>query len=197
MHAEHRQKRMLRYDNVIALHRDGMSQQAISRKLHIGRKTIRRFLRAGQFPERAIPRRKPPRVNAFQDFLHRRWTEGCHNATQLWHEIQAQGYAGGRSMVASFVATFRRQGTKYFRRTSSALQQKPKPPSPRQAAMLLARRPEKLKVEEQQLLAQITAGCPEAATLYSLTQGFANVFRRKQSEGLQSWLAEAKASALP
>jgi transposase len=53
MHAERRQKRMLRYDEVIALHRDGMSQQAISRKLHIGRKTIRRFLRAGQFPERA------------------------------------------------------------------------------------------------------------------------------------------------
>ncbi len=141
MHEDRRQKRILRYDEVIALHRDGMSQQAISRKLHIGRKTIRRFLRAGQFPERAIPRRKPPRVNAFRDFLHRRWTEGCHNATRLWHEIQAKGYAGGRSMVASFVATFRRQGTKYFRPTTSARQQKPKPPSPRQAAMLLARRP--------------------------------------------------------
>lgn len=197
MHAYRRQKRMLRYDEVIALHRDGMSQQAISRKLHIGRKTVGRFLRAGQFPERAIPRRKPPRVNAFKDFLHRRWTEGCHNATQLWHEIQAQGYAGGRSMVASFIASFRRQGTKYFRSTTSALQQKSKPPSPRQAAMLLARRPEKLKIEEQQLLAQITAGCPEVSTLYSLTQGFANVFRSKQSEVLHSWLAEAKAAALP
>jgi transposase len=63
--------------------------------------------------------------------------------------------------------------------------------------MLLARRPEKLKVEEQQLLAQITAGCPEVSTLYSLTQGFASVFRSKQSEALQSWLAEATASALP
>ena len=197
IHADRRQKRMLRYNEVIALYRDGLSQQAISRKLHVGRKTIRRFLRAHQFPERAVPRRKPARVNAFQDFLHRRWTEGCHNATQLWHEIQAEGYAGGRGMVARFVATLRRQGTKYSRRTAPARQKKTNPPSPRQAAMLLARPPEKLKPDEQRLLAQITAGCPEVPTLYSLTQGFANVFRSKQSGALQHWLAEAKASALP
>ncbi len=190
----HRQKRLARYNEVVALSRDGMSQQGISRMLHIGRKTVRRFLRAGQFPERAIARRKPPRVNAFKDFLNRRWSEGCHNATTLWHEIQAEGYAGGRSMVACFVAALR---THENRRTVHARQHKAKPPSPRQAAMLLARPPEKLKLDEQQLLAQLTAACPEVSTLHALTQGFANVFRSKQSEALQNWLAEAKASGLP
>ena len=63
--------------------------------------------------------------------------------------------------------------------------------------MLLTRPPEKLKPDEQQLLAQLTAACPELSTLYALTQGFANVFRSKQSEALQNWLAEAKASGLP
>ena len=73
-----RQKRLARYNEVIALSRDGMSQQGISHTLHIGRKTVRRFLRAGQFPERAMPHRKAPHVNAFKDFLKGRWVEGCH-----------------------------------------------------------------------------------------------------------------------
>ncbi|MDQ2841952.1 MAG: ISL3 family transposase [Acidobacteriota bacterium] len=192
-----RQKRLARYNEVIALSRDGMGQQAISRTLQIGRKTVRRFLRAGQFPERAIARRKPPRVNAFKDFLNRRWSEGCHNATTLWHEIQADGYAGGRSMVACFVAALRTKESKYFRRTAHPRQQKIKSPSPRQAAMLLARPPEKLKLDEQQLLAQLTAACPEISTLHALTQGFVNVFRGKQSEALHNWLAEARTSGLP
>ena len=194
---ERRQHRVDRYSEVVALSRNGMSQQEISRTLHMGRKTIRRFLRAGQFPERAKPHRKPPGVNAFQEYLTRRWTEGCHNATKLWHEIQDQGYAGGRSTLARFVFTLRTKGTKYFRRTMAPRQPKAKPPSPRQAAMLLARRPEKLQPDEQELLARLTACCPEIPTLYALTQGFAEVFRKQQEEALQDWLADARRTGLP
>jgi hypothetical protein len=35
-----------------------------------------------------------PRVSAFHDYLEQRWKEGCHNATQLWHEIEARGSPG-------------------------------------------------------------------------------------------------------
>ncbi len=87
-----RQRRLDRYNEVVGLHRQGMSQQAISLMLHIQRKTVRRFLRAGQYPERATPHRRPPGINKYQEFLLRRWGEGCHNATKLWHEIQDQGY---------------------------------------------------------------------------------------------------------
>jgi transposase len=194
---DRRQCRVDRYNEVVALYREGMSQQEISRTVHMERKTIRRFLRAGRYPERATPHRKPPSVNAFQEFLNRRWAEGCHNATKLWHEIQAQGYAGGRSTMARFIATLRTQGTKYFRKTIAPRQQKAKPPSPRQAAMLLARRPEKLKPDEQQLLAKLNECCPEIPTLYALTQGFSTVFRGKQDEALQNWLAEARRTGLP
>jgi hypothetical protein len=93
---DRRQRRVDRYNEVVGLDRQGMSQQAISLTLHIQRKTIRRFLRAGRYPERARPHRRPLRINKFQEFLRRRWGEGCHNATKLWHEIQGQGYTGGR-----------------------------------------------------------------------------------------------------
>ena len=193
---ERRSRRVARYEEVVALHQSGMSQQGISRTLQIGRKTVRRFLRAGQFPERATPRCRPPRVNAFQETLNRRWAEGCHNATQLWREIQAEGYTGGRSMVACFVAAFRTHGTRYFRKAVPARPRETKPPSPRQAAMLLARPTDKLKPADRELLAQLTA-FPEISVLYVLTQNFANVFRSKQSQALQTWLTEARATGIP
>ena len=143
---DRRQRRVDRYNEVVGLDRQGMSQQAISLALHIQRKTVRRFLRAGRYPERARPRRRPPGINKFQEFLCRRWGEGCHNATKLWHEIQGQGYTGGRSTMAKFIATLRIPGTTYFRTTSVPRQKQAKTLSPRQAAMLLARRP---KVETQ------------------------------------------------
>ena len=194
---DRRQHRVDRYNEVVGLHRQGMSQQAISLTLHIQRKTVRRFLRAGRYPERATPHRRPPGINKFQEFLLRRWSEGCHNATKLWHEIQDQGYTGGRTTMAKFIATLRVPGTTYFRTTAAPRQKEAKPPSPRQAAMLLARRPEKLKPAEQQLLARLSECCPEIPILYDLTQGFAAVFRGKQSDTLQSWLNQARGTGLP
>ena len=194
---QRRQSRLDRYNEVVALNRQGMSKKEISRTLHMERKTVRRLLRAGEFPERAKPHRPPPGISKYEEFLQQRWAEGCHNATKLWREIQTQGYRGARSTMSRFVATLRTPGTKYFRETAAPRQPKAKPPSPRQAAMLLARRPEKLKSDEQQLLAKLQECCPDVPTLYGLTQGFAEVLRSKRSEALQTWLADADKAALP
>ena len=63
--------------------------------------------------------------------------------------------------------------------------------------MLLARRPEKLKPDEKQLLTRLNECCPEISILYELTQGFATVFRGKQSDTLQTWLSQARGTGLP
>jgi transposase len=63
--------------------------------------------------------------------------------------------------------------------------------------MLLARRPEKLKPDEQLLLAKLKECCPEIPILYDLTQGFAKVFREKQRDTLQTWLDQARGTGLP
>jgi hypothetical protein len=77
-----RQRRLERYEQVVALFKSGHSQAAISRALEIQRKTIRRWLRRGQFPERKPPHRPPPKVSEFGAYLQQRWNEGCHNATR-------------------------------------------------------------------------------------------------------------------
>jgi len=99
-----RQRRLERYEQVVALFQSGQSQAAISRALGIERKTIRRWLRRGEFPERKPPHRRPPKVSEFGAYLEQRWTEGCHNASRLYHEIREKGYSGKRAMVARFVA---------------------------------------------------------------------------------------------
>ena len=53
---ERRQRRLERYEEVIQLHRQGCSQKKISQSLHLEGKTVRRWIRAGQFPERKSPR---------------------------------------------------------------------------------------------------------------------------------------------
>lgn len=105
-----RQRRLERYEQVIAMFNAGQSQAAIGRALGMERKTIRRWLRRGQFPERKPPYRKPPKVSEFADYLQQRWKEGCHNATRLYQEIRAKGYPGKRAMVARYVAGWRATG---------------------------------------------------------------------------------------
>jgi transposase len=193
----HRQQRLELYNRVVELYQQGTSQQAISRELGLERKTVRRFLRAGRFPERAVPHRKPARVSAFRDYLEQRWREGCHNATQLWREIQAQGYTGGRGMVASLVSNFRKPGTKYFRKEARQTQRKLATLSPRQAAMLLARKTSSLDEPQQQKLARLTQCSAEIATMHRLAQDFAVLLKERRSEALETWMATAIASGLP
>lgn len=194
---ERRQRRLELYQQVIELYRQGLSQREISERLELQRKTVRRFLRAGQFPERATPRRPPPRVNAFREFLQQRWNEGCHNATQLWREIQSRGYAGSRSMVANLVAEFRNPGTKYYRERASRPSVKQEDLSPRQAAMLMARRPEDLTERQQRMLTTLTGTCPEIATMYDLIREFRSLFQSKQADDLRKWIEHAVGSGLP
>ena len=115
-----RNRRVDRYTEVLRLHKDGLSQGAIGQILGLTRKTVRRFLRAGQFPERATPKRKVKHLDPFYEHLERRWNEGCHNATKLWREIQKIGFSGCRMTVSNLIARFRTQGTKFFQRVTAS-----------------------------------------------------------------------------
>lgn len=49
---ERRQRRLERYEQILELYAKGYSKKAISRELDLAYKTVGRWLRAGQFPER-------------------------------------------------------------------------------------------------------------------------------------------------
>lgn len=180
-----RERRLERYQQVVALFDSGHSQAAIARDLGIGRKTVRRWLRRGQFPERKPPHRRPPKVNEFADYLQQRWDEGCHNASRLYQEIREKGYRGKRAMVARFVAGWRKTG-------KAATPNAPERISPKHAAILVTRPAEKMTDEQQQLFDRITAQCPEVCGLRQLALSFRAALTADDSTQLRQWIDGAK-----
>lgn len=71
-------------------------------------------------------------MNEFGAYLQQRWNEGCHNATLLYQEIKEKGYQGKRSMVARFVAHWRKTG-------KATRSNAPQRISPKHAAILVTR----------------------------------------------------------
>ena len=93
------------------LHRQGKSVRAIARELGLSRNTVRRYLRdltaIPEYPERS-PR--PTKLDPYKTYLQDRieaakpyWIP----ASVLFDEVQAKGYAGGRSQLRAYVAQFK------------------------------------------------------------------------------------------
>jgi transposase len=182
---QRRQRRLDRYEEVIALFQAGKSQAVISRALGIERKTIRRWLRRGQFPERKPPHRPPPKVSEFGDYLQQRWAEGCHNATRLYREIQEKGYGGKRAMVARFVAGWRTTGKPVSPRTPERI-------APKHAAILVTRAPEQMTEEQQQLFNRIMLQCPEVFELRQIALSFRDALKADEATQMRRWVERAK-----
>ncbi|HET9118666.1 MAG TPA: hypothetical protein VFN75_11435, partial [Pseudonocardiaceae bacterium] len=59
------------------------------------RRTVRRFARATGEEELHVKNRQRATLpDDYTDYLHRRWAEGCTDATVLAREITAMGYRG-------------------------------------------------------------------------------------------------------
>jgi hypothetical protein len=92
--AEHRcltrmanqRSRQALFDRVRALHREGRSISDIVRQTRFDRRTIAKS---------AAPRTSSPRY--FEEYLARRWAEGCVRGRRLLQEVKASGYTGSFS----------------------------------------------------------------------------------------------------
>jgi transposase len=102
-----RANRLARYEQIIALHHEGLSLRAIARHLHISRKVVHRSVRAGTFPERVPTSRRPSKLDPYLPYLRKRWEEGCHNGSQLARELEAQGFRGAASLVRRLTGAWR------------------------------------------------------------------------------------------
>src|SRR6185369_3309592 len=104
---DHRAQRLARYEEVRRLLGAGVSPREIGRRLHLARKTVRRFAHADAFPEGQPRPPRPPLLTPYEAYLRRRWAEGCHTATVLWQEVRARGFGGGYSAFAGHLKHWR------------------------------------------------------------------------------------------
>jgi transposase len=188
---QRRDRRCQRYQRVVELHQLGYTQRAISTELGIQRKTVRRWLRAGQFPERKSAAGRKSHVRDFHEYLQRRWNEGCHNATRLFQEIRAQGYRGCRQMVSHHVSSWRHKSS-----PPSSGKKKADRIAPKHAAILACKPPERLSEQQRILFERVAANCPSVPSLHVLALDFRETIASKDRNGMLHWIHAAAHSGI-
>jgi len=182
-----------RFNEAVALHGQGWPARRIARAVGVNRQTVQGWLRSGQLPTWRQQRRGST-VDHHAEHLDRRWNEGCHNAAQLWREIQQQGFRGQLRTVQRWARGRRSAGP-----TASGLGRRMAAwpvPSKQRAAWLVVADPERLDSAEQRFVDALIARSPELDDLISLAREFSTMVRRQQADWLDGWLAAAKGSAL-
>jgi len=212
----HRAGRLARYEQVRALYAQAPSILGIAKRLGMSRGTVRRYVYADAFPERARRVSRPSMLDPYEAYLQERWDEGCRNGLQLWRELRDRGYSGSHKLVSRWARE---------RRTAPAAntprKYRPKPgraadpsapaggaeiPLPATApvrristprlAWLLVRDRERLDEAEKAMLAQLHQVCPDTAAAYPLAQDFGKMVRQQACGSLDTRLESAGASGL-
>jgi transposase len=191
-----RTRREKRYHQVIALHRRGMSQRAIARRLGIHRETVARFIHAGQFPERA-PRPYGRKTDPFVDYLWNRWQQGCRNAAQLTRELESRGFVGSYAGVQRQLARWRRADPQPTSDSASASCNRTRRPSPRRLAWLMLRERKDLNPENQALMRALFRRCPDLKLAARLGREFTKMIRHRRPDKLDAWIDRAQQVDVP
>ena len=185
-----RSRRLARYEAVMELAHKGISQAEIARALAIDRRTVRRWSRAGEFPERKTWQRRHA-LDAYAPYLDRRWQEGCRNVSELWREIRAQGFCRNARLVRQWIR--QRYGPRPRLR-----EQIPKIPapilraSPRTTAWWLLTRP----AEAHDYLEQLCQRSPEIANCAEVAREFVLMIHERNAAAWPGWIKRAECSLL-
>jgi transposase len=196
--AARRAARLARYEEVVALRARGASSATIAARVGLGRRTVCSWLKAGTFPERRRRTERPGQVAPCADYLQARWAEGCHNALQLWRELQGRGYPGGYGSVAALVAPWR--GERYRHRGQVKTRRAPPDTATiytsRRVCWLLRRPHDTLTADDDAYLTRLYHACPQVALAAALVDEFGTVLREHDVEGLYTWLRRAQRSGI-
>ena len=101
-----RLRRQASYQEVVTLYQQGKSMAAIVEQLHLSPTTVRKYVYAEAFPERATHFRRKGQLGGYLPYLERRGQEGCDNASLLWREIREQGFPKGYKVVNTWLRDY-------------------------------------------------------------------------------------------
>jgi len=198
---QHPSRRRLRYEQVMELYRQGVSQREIARRLGINHDTVGKYVHADGFPEHLgrhgrSYRRKTDR---FVHYLWQRWQEGCRNAAQLTRELHSQGFQGAYYSVKRQVTAWRQskatdtagQGdSSQPQSAASKAAPKPTPPSSRRVSWLMFKTDDELVDDEPAWVKAINECCPVLKAASVVAKRFREIVSQKQANALDGWIAE-------
>ena len=169
------------------LREQGMTIRGIARALGIGRKTVRRWLRAGHAPtwrhaDRSI-------LDPFRDYLEMRWAAGYRNGTGLWREIRERGFSGQSGIVRQWATRQRRQDPPAGLMRPA---KPPKPPTPRKAVRLLMSEPDKLSEDDRRFVTTLLELSPPIVRAVDLARAFSTMIKNGLADQLDGWISAAE-----
>jgi transposase len=176
----------------MALQHHGLTSTQIAQRMGISARTVRYWIQRGYGPHAQRRRKRRSPFDRFAPYLARRWQDGCHDVSQLWDEVRAQGYPNSLRTFYRYIQTLRQQNQLVL-----------PDPSPveslttRDALWLIVRSPEALPEQEQAQLEALKQGSAPFAHLYRLVQSFGEMVWRRQGQRLETWQSEVYASDFP
>jgi transposase len=191
------QLRSERYEHVCKLAQQGWPFTAIAKAVGLHRKTVSLYVR-GAFSARRASRSI---LDPYKPYLLARWNAGYWTGTQLWQEIQAQGYRGKRSTVLRYIGQLRQAAgvaprTRTPQLATSVTDSSVGTLTPRQATWLVFRHPDKTTDSDTALLHRLGQLAPDTAEAIALGQAFAHLLRSRSAERVEEWLTRAGQSSL-
>jgi len=191
------QLRAERYEQVCKMAQQGWPFTAIAKAVGLHRKTVSLYAR-GAFS----PRRQSRSIlDPFKPYLLARWNAGYWTGTQLWQEIQQQGYRGKRTTVLRYMGQLRQAAgvaprARTPQPTTPVVDSSVDALTPRQATWLVFRHLEKSTDSDGSVLHHLGQLAPALAETIALGQAFAHLLRSRCAERLEEWLICAAQSSL-
>jgi transposase len=193
---QRRARRFERYQQVLALHSQGVSARAIAQRLGIHRSTVHQSLSFPSFPERAT-RAYRRHTDPIATYLHERWQAGCRNAAQVERELRARGFTGSYDMIRRRVAKWRRLEGRGRKSPKVARTSQERLSSSRIAWLLLKSR-SKRTLDDHALFVWLRHNSPaQLQTVTDLARQFVAMVKRRRALLLDSWIERVSASEVP
>jgi len=186
-----RHRREARFEEAVRLRGQGMTLRGIAQSLGIGRRTVRRWLRAGHAPTWRHADRGRSSLDPFRDYLEARWAAGYRNGTGLWREIRDRGFAGQSGVVRQWAARRRRQDPPADL-TTPTNPPKAQPPTARKAARLLMGEPDKLDEGDRRFVTALLELSPPIAQAVELSKAFSTMIKNGLADQLDGWISAAE-----
>jgi transposase len=177
-----------RWHQVHDLLDQGVGLLECARRLQLALNTVKRYARADQ-PERMlrVPKYRASLVDPYREHLRKRRAEDPGVPVLcLFEEIKALGFTGCLNLLHKYI----NQGRADADRSHI---------SARRFTRMLLTRPDNLKAEHHDLLARLTAACPELTQLATHVRDFAQLLTPHpgHADALARWIVQVRAADLP
>ena len=194
-----RAARLARYEEVVRLRQQGHSLKAITHIMSLHYATVRKFVTAGVFPERAPRGHGATLLDPHRAYLEERFAQGCRKPVTLWQELRARGFTGSRATVRDALARLNASA----QRAPGAEQVRTMPcPSVRKTfGWLVGWRKlggcEPKQDEHRQFVDILCRNEPMIARARRLAREFLGIIHRRDLPRFDRWLGRLRDSGVP